>query len=151
MVGVAAALQSAAKPGTALVGPSTRAAAEEFFKWGPSQDIPMPSGTHPPSGSYLVGARPRSVAEAGRRRLAARATLVGRRAELAVLTGAVRAAVAGKGWAVVVIAGVAEAVAAALRPCPGAGIVHGAKDSKGSDAPRTQGPGYLSAACNARQ
>ena len=101
VVGAAAALQSAAKPGTVLVGPSTRAAAEEIFDWGPNQDIGMSSGTHPLSGSYLVGAKPRSEAEAGRRRLAARATLVGRHAERAVLTEAVREAVAGKGGAVV--------------------------------------------------
>ena len=74
VVGVAAALQSAAKPGTVLVGPATRAAAEEIFEWGPSQDIPVPSGASPLSGSYLVGARPGPDAEAGRRRLAARAT-----------------------------------------------------------------------------
>ena len=86
-----------------LVGPATRAAAEEIFEWGPSQDIPVPSGAKPLSGSYLVGARPRPAAEAGRRRLAARATLVGRDAELAVLTDAVRAAVAGTGGAVVLV------------------------------------------------
>ena len=62
----------------------------------------MPSGPSPLRGSYLVGARPGSDAEAGRRGLAARATLVGRGAELAVLTEAVRAAVAGTGGAVVV-------------------------------------------------
>ena len=37
VVGVAAALQSAAKPGTVLVGPATRAAAEEIFEWGPGR------------------------------------------------------------------------------------------------------------------
>jgi class 3 adenylate cyclase len=100
-VGVAATLQSAAKPGTVLVGPSTRAAAEQIFEWGPNQDLPMSYGTPPLSASYLVGARPRSVAVAGRRGLAARASLVGRGSELAVLTGAVRVAAAGKGGAVV--------------------------------------------------
>ena len=103
VIGVAAALQSAAKPGTVLVGPATRAAAEGIFEWGPGQDIPVSSGASSLSGSYLVGARPRPVAEAGRRSLAARATLVGRGAELAVLTDAVRAAVAGRGGAVVVV------------------------------------------------
>jgi class 3 adenylate cyclase/tetratricopeptide (TPR) repeat protein/two-component SAPR family response regulator len=101
VVGLAAALQSAAKPGTVLVGPATRAAAEEIFEWGPSQGIPVSSGASPLSGSYLVGALPRSDAEAGRRGLAARATLVGRGADLGVLTDAVRAAVAGTGGAVV--------------------------------------------------
>ena len=101
VVSVAAALQSAAKPGTVLVGPSTRAASEEIFEWGPSQVIPVSSASTPLSGGYLVGARSRSVAEAGRRRLAARAALVGRGGELAVLTDAVRATVAGTGRAVV--------------------------------------------------
>ena len=55
------------------------------------------------------------------------------------------------GGTVVVIAGVDEAVAVALRPCPGAGIVHGAKGSKGVGRSPHPGPGYLSAACNARQ
>ena len=55
VVGVAAALQSAAKPGTVLVGPATRAAAEEIFEWGPGQDVPVPSGASPLSGSYLAG------------------------------------------------------------------------------------------------
>ena len=104
VVGVAAALQAAAKPGTVLVGPATRAAAEEIFEWGPAQDIPVPSGDDPVRGSYLVGARPRPDAESGRRRLAARAALVGRGVELAVLTDAVRAVVAGRGGAVVVVA-----------------------------------------------
>jgi class 3 adenylate cyclase len=101
VVGLAAALQSAAKPGTVLVGPATRAATEEIFEWGPSQDIPVPSAAGPLIGSYLVGARPRSVAEVGRRGLAARATLVGRSAELTALTDAVRATVAGRGGAVI--------------------------------------------------
>jgi class 3 adenylate cyclase/tetratricopeptide (TPR) repeat protein len=101
VVGLAAALQSAARPGTVLVGPATRTATEDIFYWGPDQDITVPSGARPLGGSYLVGARPGSDAEAGRRRLAARATLVGRGAELAVLTDAVRAAVAGQGGAVV--------------------------------------------------
>jgi len=86
-----------------LVGAVTRAAVEEIFEWGPSRQVPWRSGTHPSSASYLVGARPGAVAEAGRRRLAARAPLVGRGAELAVLTGAVRAAVAGSGSAVVMV------------------------------------------------
>jgi class 3 adenylate cyclase/two-component SAPR family response regulator/tetratricopeptide (TPR) repeat protein len=103
VVAVAGALQSAAKPGTVLVGPATRAAADEIFEWGPNREIPVPSGAGPIIGSYLVGARPRGLAEAGRRRLAARAPLVGRAVELAVLTAAVRTAVAGSGGAVAMV------------------------------------------------
>jgi hypothetical protein len=62
-----------------------------------------PSAASPLSGSYLVGARPRPVAEAGRCRLAARAPLVGRGYEPVVLTDAVRAAVGGRGRAVVLV------------------------------------------------
>ena len=63
VVGLAAALQSAAKPGTVLVGPATRTAAEEIFEWGPSQDIPVPSGASPLSGELSR----RGAARIGRR------------------------------------------------------------------------------------
>ena len=61
-----------------------------------------------PGRQATVGDLPRSaaaapLAEAGRRRLAAKAPLVGRDAELAVLTEAVRATVSGRGGAVVVV------------------------------------------------
>jgi DNA-binding SARP family transcriptional activator len=103
VVGAAAALQSAARPGLVLVGPATRAATEEIFEWGPGQDLALTPGAQPVSASYLIGPRARPLAEAGRRRLAAVAPLVGREAELALLTEAVRATVSGSGGAVVVV------------------------------------------------
>ena len=103
VVGTAAALQSAARPGSVLVGPATRAATEEIFEWGPGQDLALAAGAQPLSASYLVAARARPLAEAGRRRLASTAPLVGREAELAQLTEAVRATVSGHGGAVVVV------------------------------------------------
>ena len=43
-VGAAAALQSAARPGSVLVGAATRRATEGIFEWGPSQDVPVSPG-----------------------------------------------------------------------------------------------------------
>ena len=103
VVGAAAALQSAARPGAVLVGPATRAAAEGIFEWGPSADLSVAPGSKPLSGTYLIAPQARSTAEAGRRRLAARAPLAGRDAELAVLREAVRATVSGRGGTVVVV------------------------------------------------
>ena len=71
VVGLAAALQSAAKPGTVLVGPATRTAAEEIFEWGPSQDIPVPSGRQPAQrelsrrGAARIGRRGRPSSPGG--------------------------------------------------------------------------------------
>jgi len=103
VVGAAAALQSVARPGSVLVGPATRAATEGIFEWGPSADVPLTSGAKALAGTYLVQPRARPVGEAGRRRLAAKAPLVGRDGELALLTEAVRATVSGSGGAVVVV------------------------------------------------
>jgi class 3 adenylate cyclase/tetratricopeptide (TPR) repeat protein len=103
VVGAAAALQSAAGPGLVLVGPATRAATEEIFEWGPGPGLALTAGAQPVQASYLIGPRARSIAEAGRRRLAAKAPLVGREVELALLTEAVRATFSGRGGAVVVV------------------------------------------------
>ena len=104
VVGAAAALQSVARPGSVLVGPATRAATEGIFEWGPSEQVLLAPDAKSLAGTYLVAPRPRPAAEAGRRRLAARAPLVGRASELAVLTDAVRATVSsGHGQAVVIV------------------------------------------------
>ena len=95
VVGAAATLESVAKAASVLVGPATRAATERIFEWGPSEDVVAPA-PKPLPGPTSCGPRPRSVAETGRRRLAATAPLVGREAELAVLDEAVRATVAGQ-------------------------------------------------------
>ena len=103
VVGAAASLQGAARPGSVLVGAATRAATEGMFEWGPSLEVPLNPGTEQLPATYLVRPRVRSVAEAGRHRLAAKAPLVGRDAELAVLAEAVRATVSGRGGVVVVV------------------------------------------------
>ena len=67
-----------------------------------SDDVPLSPGTERLAATYVVQPRASPVAESGRRRLAAKAPLVGRDTELAVLTQAVRATVAGRGGVVVV-------------------------------------------------
>ena len=90
--------------GSVLVGPATRAATEGIFEWGPSEDVVVTPGAKPLAATYLVGPRPRSAAETGRRRLAAKAPLVrpGGRAG-GGLRQAVQATVAGRGGAVLVV------------------------------------------------
>ncbi|HVT66472.1 MAG TPA: AAA family ATPase, partial [Trebonia sp.] len=99
VVSVAAALQSAARPGTVLVGPATRAATAHLFGWGEGEDVTVVPGAEPVSASYL--GVPRVTAAERRPRLGGRAPLVGRQAELRLLDGAMRAAVAGRGQAIV--------------------------------------------------
>ena len=55
VVGLAAALQSSAKPGTVLVGPATRTAAEEMFEWGPARTYPCPRGPARSAGAISSG------------------------------------------------------------------------------------------------
>ena len=58
VVGLAAALQSRARPGSALVGPVTRAATEHLFTWGASEEVA--AGTEPLVATYLGQPRPRA-------------------------------------------------------------------------------------------
>ncbi len=102
VVGVAAALQSVARPASVLAGPGTRAATEGLFEWGPTEEVAIPSGAKPLVGSYLERPKARPLGQAGRRGLAGRALLVGRRAELAVLHDVLREATAGKGGVLMV-------------------------------------------------
>ncbi len=102
VVGAAAVLQSAARPGSVLVGAATRRATEGIFESGPVLDVPLSPGTERLAATYLVQPRASPAAEPGRRRLAAQAPLVGRDTELTVLTQAVRATVSGRGGVVVV-------------------------------------------------
>jgi DNA-binding SARP family transcriptional activator/tetratricopeptide (TPR) repeat protein len=94
VVAAAAALQSSARPGSALVGPVTRAATSHLFTWGPSERV---QGTEPLVASYL--GHPRATTTG--RRLRSRIPLAGRQPELAALGAALRAAVAGHGSLVV--------------------------------------------------
>jgi DNA-binding SARP family transcriptional activator len=87
VVGLAAALQAQARPGSALVGPVTRVATEHLFTWGAG----VAAG--PLEATYLGKPRPRATG----RRLGGRGPLVGRRSEMAMLGQALRDAVRGRG------------------------------------------------------
>ncbi len=93
VVGQATVLQSLARPGSALVGPVTRAATDHLFTWGASQQAA--AGPAPLAATYLGKPRPRAAG----RRLGprGRGPLVGRQAELAALGAALREAVRGHG------------------------------------------------------
>ncbi|HEX9042951.1 MAG TPA: AAA family ATPase [Trebonia sp.] len=96
---MAAALQSAARPGSVLVGPATRAATAHLFTWGPDEPVTFSPDAAPLAAGYLDA--PRATAAERRPRLGGRAPLVGRQAELRALDTALRAAVAGHGQAIV--------------------------------------------------
>ncbi|MDX6421965.1 MAG: hypothetical protein QOG28_6585, partial [Trebonia sp.] len=95
VVSVAAALQSAAGPGSVLVGPATRAATAHLFSWGTVEEVTLVPGTPRLAAAYLHA--PLATAADRRPRLGGQAPLVGRQAELRMLDIAVRAAVAGRG------------------------------------------------------
>ncbi|HTT91786.1 MAG TPA: AAA family ATPase [Acidimicrobiales bacterium] len=99
---VAAALQSAAKPGSVLVGPATRAAVQGIFEWGVSKEVPIPPGHMCVVAGYLERSKIRSPAEVARRRLAAAAPLLGRDVELSVLRDVLEQTTSGEGVVLVV-------------------------------------------------
>ncbi len=90
VVGAAAAVQSAAKAGSVLVGPVTRAATEGTFEWGATEDVAPTPGAKPLVASYLERPKARPPATAANAELAGHAPLVGRQTELAVLDDALR-------------------------------------------------------------
>lgn len=101
VVTIAAALQSVARPTSALIGPATRAATEGLFEWGPTEEVATSPGTKPFVASYLERPKTRPSGQASRRRLAGSAPLMGREAELLVLREALRDATSGRGGVVV--------------------------------------------------
>jgi DNA-binding SARP family transcriptional activator/tetratricopeptide (TPR) repeat protein len=88
VVGQAATLQARARPGSALVGPVTRAAAGHLFAWGAAEA----------DGTYLGPPMPRIAGH----RLRPGGPLVGRQPELAALGTALREAARGHGSVVLV-------------------------------------------------
>ncbi len=107
VVSRAAALQALARPGSALVGPVTRAAVGSLFTWGEPVPIGLPApGTEPdpaaPTATYLGEPRSRSAARPRPAALPRRGPLVGRTAELTALGTALREAVRGRGSVVAV-------------------------------------------------
>ena len=100
VVSVAAALQSAARPGAVLVGPATRAVTAHLFSWGAGEQVSLGGNARPLAASYLEAPRAR-VGERRLRGVGGRAALVGRDAEMRVLETALRQAVEGRGSVVV--------------------------------------------------
>jgi class 3 adenylate cyclase/tetratricopeptide (TPR) repeat protein len=101
VTGVAAALQSVARVGSVLVGPATRGATEALFDWGPTEEVVLTTGTRSVVASYLEGPKAHGAGSRGQR--GGRSRLVGRAAELAILDGALREAVRGRGSVVVLV------------------------------------------------
>ncbi len=95
VVHVAATLASAATAGSILVGPSTRAATDGAFEWG--QGGQARGGEALVGSVYLQRSRPGGAHHRGHRGLSRRAPLIGREAELAVLTEALRRTTSGNG------------------------------------------------------
>ena len=95
VVRIAAALQSSARRGSALVGPVTRAATDHLFSWGPGENVQLGDDSAPVAAAYL--AEPRPSAGSRSPRLGGSGALVGRDHELAVLDAALRDAVKGRG------------------------------------------------------
>jgi adenylate cyclase len=107
VVSAAAALQSAARPGSVLVGPATRAATEHLFTWGAVEKVALDLGGEPVAATYLDSPR---AGSASRRPplermapveevapLGGTAPLAGRDAEMRVLAGALRELAGGRG------------------------------------------------------
>ncbi len=59
VVSVAAALQSAARPGAVLVGPATRAVTGHLFSWGAGEEVSLGGNARPLVASYLEAPRAR--------------------------------------------------------------------------------------------
>jgi class 3 adenylate cyclase/tetratricopeptide (TPR) repeat protein len=103
VVSAAAAIQSVAKPGSALIGPITRAATERIFEWGPTDEVAPNFSSKPLVASYLKGPKRRYASWPGHARLTGHTPLVGREEQVAALDVAVRDATAGAGSVVFVV------------------------------------------------
>ena len=53
VVSIAAALQSAARPGSVLVGPATRTVIAHLFSWGAAEEAMLAADTKPLAAAYL--------------------------------------------------------------------------------------------------
>ncbi len=100
VVSVAAALQSAARPGAVLVGPATRAVTGHLFTWGAGEEVSLGHNARPLVASYLEAPRAR-LGERRPRGVGGRAALIGRGPEMRVIETALRQAVEGRGSVVV--------------------------------------------------
>jgi class 3 adenylate cyclase len=103
VVSAAAAIQSVAKPGSALIGPATRAATERIFEWGPTDEVAPNLSSKPLVASYLKGPKRGNAGRLGHRRIAGHTRLVGREEQLAALDEALHDATSGAGSVVFVV------------------------------------------------
>ena len=103
VVSAAAAIQSVAKPGSALIGPATRAATEGIFEWGPTDEVAPNFSTKPLVASYLKWPKRRDASGRGHGRPTGHTRLVGREEQLAALDDAVHNATSGEGSVVFVV------------------------------------------------
>ena len=99
----AAALQSAAKPGSVLVGPATKAATEGIFEWGPVNQVAVDGRRQPLDAVYMVRPKARRPGLRGERGAARSSRMVGRQTELSTLADALRQATAGTGSVIFVV------------------------------------------------
>jgi ABC-type oligopeptide transport system substrate-binding subunit/class 3 adenylate cyclase len=99
-VNVAARLETAAPPGTVLVGADTHRLVEGLFDWGEAQRLDLKGKAAPVSAHPLTGVRP--VAGKFRGMAAVHAPLVGREGELAQGRGALDDLLAGSGGVLLV-------------------------------------------------
>jgi adenylate cyclase len=99
VVGVAATLQSSARPGSVLVGSVTRAAVGHLFTWGAGEEVALGGSARPLVASYLQA--PRARVAQRRPSLGGQGPLTGRDEQMRALDTALRAAVAGRGSVVV--------------------------------------------------
>ena len=97
------ALQSAARPCSALVGPVTRSAVERVFEWSNTHLVGLPAGGPPILASYLERPRARPQGDVGRRGLAHSAPLIGRDPEITALREALEEVTAGQGRVILVV------------------------------------------------
>ena len=103
VVEAAAALQSAAKAGSVLVGPATKLATEGVFDWGLRRTSPPAPGPSPCSPFTWSGQRRAAAGSGGLGGRWPRSRLVGRQAEISALDEALRQATSGKGSVVFVV------------------------------------------------
>ncbi len=102
-VATAAALQSIARPGSVLVGPATRAAVEDLFDWGPSQEVVVATSARPLRASYLQRPNIRPSHALVGSYLGNNGTSIGRGPQLSTVREAMAAVTAGQGGVVAIV------------------------------------------------
>ncbi len=102
VVSIAGALQSASRPGSALVGPVTRTATEGLFEWGPTEEVAVSGGTRFLRASYLGRPKARMAGQPARVGLVGSVPMVGRDRDLDLIRESLRHATGGSGCVLVV-------------------------------------------------